>query len=139
MEPEAATVHPLRCAFFYGMLFGTLALFVVAVGLPIAPAGRRDAPLAEGEQLSHSAGNTARVLYAKSGKLNRVLDTKANVSPLLENFSGSYYYTVNVIDYIAPDEAAIYTIPAEPGRPLMRMKFHWESGHSEREYLGPFE
>lgn len=139
MESEPTDDHPLRRAFFYGMLFGTLTLFVVAVGLPIAPAGRRDAPQAEGEQLSNSARDSARVQYAKSGKLNRVLDTKANVSPLLENFSGAYYSTVNVVGYIAPDEAAIYTIPAEPGRPLMRMKFHWESGHSECEYLGPFE
>ncbi|MCA8945245.1 MAG: hypothetical protein KDB29_03385, partial [Planctomycetes bacterium] len=54
------------------------------------------------------------------------------------NFEGSYYATANVVSYVGPDEATVYTIPATPGRPLMRIRFHWISGQSNLEYLGPF-
>ncbi|MEZ5992238.1 MAG: hypothetical protein R3E76_07775 [Planctomycetota bacterium] len=138
MEPEAATVHPLRRAFLWGALFGTLIILFVGAALPILTSGHRDAPLSEGHQLSGSARDVARVAYSKSDTFSSVLDSGNQESPFLENFKGSYYATVNVVSYVGPDENAIYTITATEDRPTLRVQYHLRTGESLTEGLGPF-
>ncbi|MEZ5992239.1 MAG: hypothetical protein R3E76_07780 [Planctomycetota bacterium] len=140
-EPEPTDGHPLRRAFLWGALFGTLGVFA----LPLVPVfntsgGGRDARKAEAIQLSSSARDVARISFAHSKEFNPLLiiGTTESVKPLPDDFHGKYFATINVVSYISPEESAIYSIPASNEQPVMRQRFRWISGESEFEELGPF-
>lgn len=134
--------HPLFRAFLWGFVFGTLGVFALAL-IPLTnSSGGRDARNAEGEQLGGSARDLARVEYSKADGYQALLVTNVEAPPdqLPDNFCGSWYGAVDVVEYHGPDEGAVYIIPIGNNydHPTLRLDFHWQSGKSTFQQLGPF-
>jgi hypothetical protein len=131
VESEKQAPRSRLRTFAAGAALGILVALAVLMVMPLPIPYGRNARQAEGEQMGGSLKSQLRVRYAKTADGNG-----GHLPVPVEDYTGSYYRAVDVWGTSSREESEIYLVPLDDYHSTICVRFYWENGQSEFEYLG---